>query len=201
MAYQRRMREAREARESGRVQDHARAREKARHIWRISKSVDIHPYLTRKGVKAFGIRQYKGTLAIPLRDTQGAIHSLQFIDAEGNKRFLTGGAITGHYHPIGQYQGTLCIAEGYATGATIHQATGYAVAITFSAGNLKAVALALRAKFPEARLIVCGDNDRFTPGNPGVTKAREAALAVRGKLYVPRFDDLGPHDLYREGSQ
>jgi putative DNA primase/helicase len=73
--------------------------------------------------------------------------------------------------------------------------------VAFNAGNLKPVALALRKKFPEAKIILCADNDRFTPGNPGVSKAREAALEVNGRLYVPRFEDLGPHDFYREGSR
>jgi putative DNA primase/helicase len=198
------MRETREACESAHAQEHARVREKAQRIWCISKPVDLHPYLTHKKVKAFGIRQYRGSnvavaLVIPLRDTRGDLHSLQFIDAKGNKRFLSGGAITGHYYAIGKYAGTLCIAEGYATAATIHQATGHAVAVAFNAGNLKPVALALRVKFPEARIIVCADNDRFTPGNPGVTKAREAALEVKGYLVVPRFEDIGPYDHYREG--
>ncbi|MGH8647383.1 MAG: toprim domain-containing protein [Gammaproteobacteria bacterium] len=124
---------------------------------------------------------------------------MQFIDAKGNKRFPSGGTVQGHYHAIGNYQGTLCIAEGYATAASIHEATGYAVAVAFNAGNLKPVALVLRKKFPEAKLILCADNDRFTPGNPGVAKAREAALAVQGLLAVPKFDDLGPYDYYREG--
>jgi putative DNA primase/helicase len=169
-------------------------------IWWLSQPVELHPYLTRKRVKAFGIRQYRSALVIPLRDTSGVIHSLQFIDAEGDKRFLAGGAISSHYHAIGQHSGTLCIAEGYATAATIHQATRHAVAVAFNAGNLKPMALALRKKFPEAKLIICADNDRYTPGNPGVAKARAAAMAVNGCLVVPRFDDLGPFDYYREGS-
>jgi len=73
------------------------------------------------------------------------------------------------------------------------------VAVAFNAGNLKPVALALRGKFPDAKIILCADNDRFTPGNPGVTKARKAALAVGGRLLVPRFDDIGPYDHYKEG--
>jgi putative DNA primase/helicase len=197
--YQRRLEETKRQRQEATARDHDSTREKASAIWRLSQPVELHPYLSRKGVKAFGIRQHQGCLVIPLRDTQGAIHSLQFIGAEGNKRFLKGGAISGHYHPIGQHSGTLCIAEGYATAATIHQATRHAVAVAFNAGNLRSVALALRGKFPDAKIILCADNDRFTPGNPGVTKAREAAIAVGGYLTVPRFDDSGPFDFYKEG--
>jgi putative DNA primase/helicase len=196
--HQQRVGTLRQAREAFQAQRRENTREKAVSLWRRASPVDTHPYLTRKGIKAFGLRQYKSCLVIPLRDTKGAIYSLQFISAEGEKRFLKGGAITGHYHPIGHYHGVLCLCEGYATGATVHQATGHAIAVAFSESNLKPVAIRLRKKFPEARLIVCADNDRFTPGNPGVTKAREAARAVEGCLIVPRFDDLGPYDYYVE---
>jgi putative DNA primase/helicase len=188
-------------REAELTDSRAKARARALFIWRNSRPVESHPYLSEKRVYAYGIRQYKGSLIIPLRDTLGVIHSLQFIDAEGHKRFLSGGAITGHYHAVGKYSGTLCIAEGYATAATIHQTTGHACAVAFNAGNLKAVALSLRYKFPKAKLILCADNDRFTAGNPGVTKAIEASRAVRGFLNVPKFSNLGPYDFYREGGE
>lgn len=198
-AFKARMEAARRQKKEEQEATHTKARQRALSIWRIAQSVELHPYLAKKRVKAHGIRQYKGCLVIPLRDTAGAIHSLQFIDSEGGKRFLSGGAIRGHYHAIGEYAGTLCISEGYATAATIHQATGHAVAVAFNAGNLKPVALALRKKFPEVKLILCADNDRFTPGNPGVTKAREAAVAVQGFLAIPRFDDIEPFDYYKGG--
>jgi hypothetical protein len=112
---------------------------------------------------------------------------LQFIGGEGDKRFLTCGRVRGCYFAIGEPDGSLCIAEGFATAASIHEATGCAVAVAFNAGNLLPVALALRAKFPALRLIVCADDDATTPGNPGLTKAREAAHAVGGLLTVPDF--------------
>jgi putative DNA primase/helicase len=198
--YQRRIKEATRQRKEEQAHSRSAAKDRAQSIWRLAQPVESHPYLSQKRVCAYGIRQYKGSLVIPLRDTQGTIHCLQFIDVDGCKRFLKGGAICGYYHPVGQCRGTLCIAEGYATGASIHQATGHAVAVAFNACNLKAVAVALRRKFPEAKIILCADNDRFTPGNPGVTKAHEAAMAVGGCLVVPRFDDRGPFDYYKEGS-
>ncbi len=77
----------------------------------------------------------------------------------------------------------------YATGATLYAATGRAVAVCFSAGNLQPVARALHMKFPELVLIVCADNDP-TPGNPGLTHATQAARAVGGLVAVPRFEGL-----------
>ena len=59
----------------------------------------------------------------------------------------------------------------------------------FNAGNLRTVAEALRKQYPKTKLIICGDNDRNTQGNPGTSKATEAARAVRGLLAIPQFPD------------
>ena len=166
----------------------AEARDRAAAIWdAASPADDSHPYLVRKGVKAHGLRLHKGALVVPMRDTDGVLHSLQFIGADGTKRYLTGGRVSGCYCSIGKPAGRICIAEGYATGASIHEATGCAVAVAFDAGNLRAVAEAMRAKYPGATLILCADDDDRTDGNPGITKATEAALAVGGLLAVPNF--------------
>jgi putative DNA primase/helicase len=87
---------------------------------------------------------------------------------------------------------TLCIAEGWATGATIHEATGHPVAVAFFTENLEPVARALRERFPDLRLILCADDDAATPGNPGLTKAKEAACTVGGRLAVPDFGENTP---------
>ena len=132
-------------------------------------------------------------LLIPLRD--GAeLHSLQTIAADGGKRFLPGGRVAGCYFSIGKPGDTVCIAEGYATGATIHEATGYLVAVAFNAGNLEAVARKVRERLPEARIILCADDDAGTAGNPGVTKATQAARAVGGFVAVPDFGDDRPQE-------
>jgi putative DNA primase/helicase len=94
-----------------------------------------------------------------MRDTEGVLHSLQFIEPKGDKLFLKGGRVSGCYHAIGKLKRILCICEGYADGASIYEGTGHAVAVAFNAGNLKAVAQALRAKHPDLTLIVCADDD------------------------------------------
>ncbi len=81
------------------------------------------------------------------------------------------------------------ICEGYATGASIHEATGHSVVIAFDDGKLKPVAEQIRVKYPDHAIVICTDDDRHIEGNPGLTKAREAALAVGGKLAVPVFQD------------
>jgi Uncharacterized protein conserved in bacteria len=196
-----RLREINAQREAERLRNERAAAMRAQNIWSKALPVDVHPYLRAKQVLAHGIRQHMGCLVIPLRDTDKRMHSLQFIDAEGNKRFLRGGVIQGYYHAIGKLGHTLCIAEGYATAATIYQCTGHAVACAFNAGNLKHVAIRLRAKYPNVKIVLCADNDRFTPSNPGVTKAIEASKAVSGFIVVPRFKDIGPYDYYKGGNR
>lgn len=85
----------------------------------------------------------------------------------------------------------LLICEGFATGATLHEESGYPVLCAMTSGNLKAVAMAAKAKCPDAELVICADNDRFTAGNPGLTKAKEAAKAVGAKVTFPRFPEGG----------
>ena len=175
--------------EQGRV--HAEAQAKAARLWRQARpATNAHPYLQRKRIGAIGIRQLRDMLLIPARDANGALHTLQFIGPDGSKRFLSGGRIAGCYYSMGRPVDCLLLCEGYATAATVFQATGVATAAVFNCGNLMAVARALRSKFPRLRIVVCADNDAATPGNPGLTKATEAARAVGGYVAVPRFEGV-----------
>lgn len=180
------MRREREAEEARRKSE---AKAKAAAIWQKAEAApDDHPYLIRKGIQASGAKQYNDALLIPMR-ADGAIHSLQFIGPDGAKRFLTGGRVKGCYFSIGNPKGAaaLCIAEGFATGATIHETTGYPVAVAFNAGNVGAVAKAMRDKFPDLPLILCADDDTQTERNPGLRAATEAARTVGGLLALPDF--------------
>ncbi len=179
---------AQQARAAELRQVQAQAAERAARLWsRARPATDEHPYLKRKGVRAIGIRQLRDMLVIPARDAAGVLSTLQFIGPDGAKRFLTGGAIVGRYYAMGRPTDCLLLCEGYATAATLFQATGQAVAACFNAGNLTPVARALRRKFPELRLVICADNDAGTPGNPGLTHARAAARAVGGDVVAPDF--------------
>ena len=193
-AFKRHVAEAQAQAEAERKARQAEAAAKAAAIWNAAAPAPgDHPYLVRKDIKAHGARLHNGALLIPMREG-GELHSLQFIGPDSDKRFLTGGRVAGCYFSIGSTQGAaaLCIVEGFATGATIHQATGHPVAVAFNAGNLKAVAQAMRARFSAMPLIVCADDDADTQGNPGLSKAREAAQSVGGLLAVPGFGPERP---------
>jgi putative DNA primase/helicase len=161
---------------------------RAREIWDAAKPAAAdHPYLRRKRIKQHGLRLHDGCLVVPMRDSAGDLRSLQFIGPNGEKQFHPGGRVKGCYYTIGEPEGAVCVAEGYATCASIHEATGIAVAVAFTVGNLEPVARAFRAKFPHLRITICADDDSGTAGNPGLTKATEAARAVSGLLAVPDF--------------
>lgn len=187
-ALQARLAASRADRAAEQVAIHAEAAKRAARLWgRAVPASNDHPYLVKKQVGAYGIRALRNQIVIPLRTAGGELASLQFIGADGRKILLTGGRKRGCYHAIGRPQAALCICEGYATGATIYQSTGYATAIAFDAGNLLPVAEALRAKFPRLCLVVAADNDTETEGNPGLTAATAAARAVGAALAVPQF--------------
>lgn len=196
----RQQREAEEAEYSRRADQAARDAVK---LWASASEQGTSPYLQRKGVAGYGVRYLvDGTLLVPMRDQAGQLQNLQRIapakptaeqEARGlrEKRFMAGGRKTGLWHLIGQVQTSaegqaappmLLLAEGYATAASLHEATGHPVAVAFDAGNLVHVAKALRVLHPGALLLVCGDDDRDTEArtgkNPGREKAASAARAV-----------------------
>jgi len=193
-AWKHRMTEARQKRFEEQNRLHAECRRKSEKIWNNAKPAsNSNPYLTLKGVHAYGVRALGNLLIVPVRDMKGTLHGLQFIPPDGQeKKFIGHTAKTGHFHGIGKAkeQKTFLICEGYATGASLHEATGHAVAVAFDSGNLKPVAIELRKEYPGYRLILCADNDEDKPDNPGVTKANDAAKSVQGYLAVPEFRNL-----------
>jgi len=179
--------EAKRQRDAERLRQWERAAESSQAFWQAAAAPHTaHPYLLRKGVKPHGIRQSDSLLVIPMRDADGKLWNVQTIAPDGAKLFRRGARKAGTYHAIGgAVTEVLNIAEGYATAASVHEATGQPVAVAFDCGNLEPVARALRAKYPRACIVVCADNDVNTDGNPGLTKAKAAAAAVGGLVAVP----------------
>lgn len=165
-------------------------------------------YLEKKKLtQLFGARIDGFDVVVPMRDIDGEIRNIERISNEGrDKKGLFGGKRSGLFHLIGDAGTVIYVCEGFATAASVHMATGQAAACAFNAGNLVDVSTALARKYPEKRIVVCGDNDRFTkntkgePWNPGREKAEEAANAAGGKWVLPEFQDESDgtdfNDLY-----
>lgn len=153
----------------------------------LPEAMTKHPYLLRKNVGVYGVRQKGRLLVLAVRNIDRDIISLQHISPDGAKYFATGGLVTGGFHLIGVIGEVIYICEGYATGATIYQKKGEAVIVAFNANNLINVAIEFRKQYPNLEIIIAADNDRFTPKNPGMKFARLAAEAVGGHLVFPVF--------------
>lgn len=192
--YRKKMKEARRERIDREERLKAKCREKAERIWNNSKPAVDHGYLEAKKVNAHGAKIYKGALVVPVRDSTCQLHGLQFIERDGTKKFLSGTAKKGCYYSIGKVGSVLCIAEGFATAATIYECTGLPVAAAFDAGNLLPVGRSLRAKFPNNKLIFCADNDH---SGTGQDKAIAAAIECDGVVVMP--PDVGEdiNDFYQ----
>lgn len=185
------------------------ASNRAHDIWQSATPAQVHPYLSTKRIQphntrvASWLRRYqdetgkwrqktiKNALLVPMFNGETlcnlqAIFPEECLELGRSKDFLPGGQLKGVFWWIGpKSPEVVCIAEGFATAATIHEQTGYRVYIAFTAGNLLPVGQIVRKNLPDTKIIFCADNDEKTAGNPGLTKANEAAIAVDGFVAVP----------------
>jgi phage/plasmid primase-like uncharacterized protein len=207
------------ARESARLEEikkiekFSRGAERAERMWNESRPADTHGYLESKGVQSYGLRvNGKGELIIPATDLSGNWKSVQRIfwiaradydeDMEDDakpgetgkydKRFSFEGTYVGGMFVIGDIDpsGVILIGEGYATMATLHDATKYASIVAFNADNLPTIAAAIRAEFPAAKIIITADNDhesviRGKLTNIGIIKGKAAAEETGSLLAIP----------------
>lgn len=154
---------------------------------------DSCPYLERKQVTNFGCKvNQHGTLIVPVHDATGQMWNLQYIHADGAKTFLKDGRKKGCFHLIGTIdllEPIICIAEGYATAASIHMATGLPVASVFDAHNIVPVAQALFKKDNTAKFVYCADDDSAKE-NTGVLCAQDALAITGGIIVVPNFKQV-----------
>lgn len=179
------------------------------YLWSQSKLCSEHPYLTKKGVKSYGLRvDQHGNLVTPLYQN-GNLSTLQFISTDYQKFLLSkekGGVKKGSCFQVGQGNTNIVyLCEGYATAASVYEATGETVFMCVDAGNLEPASKNLRKKYPDKKFVFCSDNDRDKePGQEGYDigykKASEAAQAVNGFVVMPEragddFNDL----MCREG--
>ena len=175
------IRKQRQARHKEREQKQQAAAVEAMKLWQQAKPASSHPYLNRKQVQPHGIRQSGDALIIPMyRDRE--VRSVQRIFSTGQKRFLKDGDTCATYYPIGQLNGRLWIAEGFATSASIYEVTGNAVACAFSGINMTKVAKLFRKQYPDLDIRIAGDNG-------GEKYTDEAMIACLGKAAIPIFDE------------
>jgi putative DNA primase/helicase len=144
----------------------------SQHLYALKKAVDFGPRVKRG---AWSQRGWLDALLIPIYSADGKIWTLEAINPEGEKDYLKGGRKRGGFHPLGKIRGAsrVLIGEGLATVAAAHAVDGAPAVAAMDAGNLSAVALAVRSMAPNAELILLADNDIKADGsNPGLKAAK-----------------------------
>ena len=178
-------------REAEVLKNQTEAQVKAKEFWHKGEKVVSHTYLTKKGVEAHGIKQLGNALIIPML-MNGEIASIEYIYEDGRKSRLPNGRVKGCYHTLGTPKDVIRFAEGYATGASIHEATGDAVVITFGINNLLEVTNTMHTQYPSMKLIICADDDE---SGVGIKKANEAASLVGATVVIPNFGENRPEKM------
>ncbi|WP_278361552.1 toprim domain-containing protein [Stutzerimonas kunmingensis] len=173
----------------------------ANHKWSHNGAADpAFLYLRRKGIGPHHLRQLDQQLLVPIC-WRGAVVNLQTIAADGRKRFLPGGRLKGCYSPFGRVEAgsELYLVEGVATAATLYEETGKPVAAALSAGNLLPAGLELKRRYPDACLIIAGDDDRAKEAegrpNTGKRSAIDAAAALGCQYVLPAWPEGAPLHL------
>lgn len=201
MTHARRIAEAQKLRDAELERQRQTASETVEIIWVNGGAADPeHPYLKRKGIQTHGARTTgDGRLMVPLYDADGSISSLQYIDKDGGKLYHPGGQTGGKFWMLGTMDepGTLYVAEGFATAATIHETTNRPVVIAYSASNLVPVTGTLREMYGATQeLVIVADNDKSGVGQ----RYAEQACAKHGARMVMPSEPGDANDYAQAGN-
>ena len=195
--------QARQLAESEVAAEYTAAAATAARILSVAAEIDrAHAYAVRKGIVPYGARQCNdGAIVLPVNGPDGTLQTLQFIRPDGEKRFLPKGKMMGGRMFLGSPgNGTpMTLVEGWATGCSVHEATGGVVVVTFSGANMARVAADLRSKYPDSPLVVGGDLDAHGKGRVYADAAVRAGAPAVVKL--PAFADGRDHGDFNDLAQ
>lgn len=169
-------------------------------------------YLAGKGLTGYALPVLEdGKLFLPLVDISGTLRGAQLITREGEKRLMQGSKKKGAFiapAPLPDRAECIIIAEGLATALSAGLLHPGVVVAAVDAGNLTPVALALRGRYPQAKIIIAADNDWQPPGamdehgrakeNTGKAHGEQAAATVNGWVALPPGDVKADWDDYRQ---
>jgi phage/plasmid primase-like uncharacterized protein len=187
MSHLKRLTEAKALRDAALERQHQVASETVEKIWTTANPANAeHPYLAKKGIDVHGARiTGDGRLVLPLYDADGTLATLQYIDHEGGKLYHPGGQTGGKFWMVGSLDepGTLFVAEGFATAATIHETTGRPVAVAYSASNLVPVTGILREMHSATQdIVIVADHDQ---SGVGQRYAEQASAKYGARMVMP----------------
>lgn len=197
-AQRNRIKQAMQSRQQQKARAQQQAATNANNLYNNAAEAATHPYMAAKGIRpAHGLRAAGGWLLVPLVDVaSNKLVNLQRIAPDGTKLFLKDGQIKGAACPVGldtppAPNQTLYICEGYATAYALHVMTAQPVLAAMNACNLLSVAREAQRKWSQSNIVIAGDDDYLTSKrigfNIGLEKAKQAALAIQGKVTFPPF--------------
>jgi phage/plasmid primase-like uncharacterized protein len=187
MSHAKRLAEAKALRDAALERQHQVASETVEKIWTTANPANAeHPYLAKKGIQTHGARiTGDGRLVLPLYDEDGTLATLQYIDHEGGKLYHPGGQTGGKFWMVGSLDepGTLFVAEGFATAATIHETTDRPVVVAYSASNLVPVTGTLREMYGATQdIVIVADHDQ---SGVGQRYAEQASAKYGARMVMP----------------
>jgi len=202
MAHARRINEAKVLREAAQERQHQVASETVEKIWLSGVAAHPdHPYLKRKGIQTHGVRTTgDGRLMVPLYDQDGTLNTLQYIDEDGGKLYHPGGKSGGKFWMIGTMDepGTLYVAEGFATAATIHETTSRPCIVAYSASSLVPVTASLREMYGATQdIVIVADHDKHGVGQ---RYADQASAKYGARVVMPPIEGMDANDYAQAGN-
>jgi phage/plasmid primase-like uncharacterized protein/KaiC/GvpD/RAD55 family RecA-like ATPase len=201
MAHARRINESKVLREAAQERQHQIASETVEKIWLSGGAAHPdHPYLKRKGIQTHGVRiTGDGRLMVPLYDQEGKLSTLQYIDEDGGKLYHPGGKSGGKFWMVGTLDepGTLYVAEGFATAATIYETTSRPCIVAYSASSLVPVTASLREMYGENQdIVIVADHDKHGVGQ---RYADQASAKYGARVVIPPIEGMDANDYVQAG--
>lgn len=201
MAHARRINESKVLREAAQERQHQVASETVEKIWLSGVAAHPdHPYLKRKGIQTHGVRTTgDGRLMVPLYDQEGKLSTLQYIDEDGGKLYHPGGKSGGKFWMVGTLDepGTLYVAEGFATAATIYETTSRPCIVAYSASSLVPVTASLREMYGENQdIVIVADHDKHGVGQ---RYADQASAKYGARVVIPPIEGMDANDYAQAG--
>lgn len=197
----RRLAEAKALRDAALEKQHEVASATVEKIWTDCGPASAeHPYLKRKSVQPHGARVTgDGRLVVPLYDQAGRLCSLQYIANDGGKLYHPGGEAGGKFWMVGTMDelGTIFVAEGFATAATIHEITGRPCVVSYSASSIVPVTASLREMYGSSQdIVIVADNDQHGVGKK---YADQASAKYGARVVMPPIEGMDANDYAQAG--
>lgn len=154
----------------------------------IENVAETSPYLKKKRVGNHGLKiDAQGNTYCPARDITGKLWNFQNISS--SPKLFQYGRMSGCFHIIEGNREQIVVTSGYATGASIHEATGLCVVVCFGDSNVLTVAKILKEAGWKG-LLVAADND-----SDGSNSGNKIAQRACDELGLPAVLPDSPGDF------